>query len=168
LLGLYHVLPPRQLKKRPEIDWVVIEEPEMGLHPQAISVFMLLVLDLLWRGYRVVLSTHSPLVLDAVWAIRRLAELHSRWQLLCKPFGVSRLPAVRQVMEHALKSQYRVFFFQIDRATGRVTARDISGLDPGSEDEAEANWGGLTGFSSHFGEAVRAAVNEAEGLHGKR
>ncbi len=64
LLGLYHVLPPRKLKKRAEVDWVVVEEPEMGLHPQAIAVFMLLVLDMLWRGYRVVLSTHSPLVLD--------------------------------------------------------------------------------------------------------
>lgn len=162
LLGLYHVLPPRQLKKRPEIDWVVIEEPEMGLHPQAIAVFMLLVLDLLWRGYRVVLSTHSPLVLDVVWATRRLAEMQARWQLLCKPFGIRGSAAVRQVMEHALKSQYQVYFFQIDQETGRVTTQDISGLDPGSEDEAEADWGGLTGFSSRFGEAVRAAVNEAE------
>ncbi len=32
------------------IDWLIIEEPEMGLHPQAVMVFMLLVLDLLWRG----------------------------------------------------------------------------------------------------------------------
>ena len=166
LLGLYHVLPPRKLKKRPEIDWVVIEEPEMGLHPQAIAVFMLLVLDLLWRGYRVVISTHSPLILDVLWATRRLAEMQARWQLLCKPFGIRGSAAVRQVMEHALKSQYRVYFFQIDQETGRVTTQDISGLDPGSEDEAEANWGGLTGFSSRFGEAVRAAVIEAE--NGKR
>ena len=35
----------------------------MGLHPQAILSVMLLVLDLLRRGYRVAISTHSPLVL---------------------------------------------------------------------------------------------------------
>jgi hypothetical protein len=87
LLGLYHVLPPRKDTKRPDIDWVVIEEPEMGLHPQAIAVFMLLVLDLLWRGYRVVVSTHSPLILDVVWAIRRVAEYRGRWQLpTCRGF----------------------------------------------------------------------------------
>lgn len=42
LLGLYHLLPPRKVIKQPDIDWVVIEEPEMGLHPQAVTVVMLL------------------------------------------------------------------------------------------------------------------------------
>lgn len=162
LLGLYHVLPPRQAKKHSEVDWVVIEEPEMGLHPRAITVFMVLVLDLLWRGYRVVISTHSPLVLDVVWAIRRLSEHRARWQLLSDAFELKRSASVRPVMEHALKSAYRVYFMDIDPASRRVSSRDISNLDPGSADEREATWGGLTGFSSRFGEAVRAAVNEAE------
>jgi hypothetical protein len=43
----------------------------------------------------------------------------------------------------------------------RVRSRDISTLDPEAEDEGEAGWGGLTGFSSNFGDAVRIAVNEA-------
>lgn len=160
LLGLYHVLPPRMAKKRKEIDWVVIEEPEMGLHPQAIAVVMLLVLDLLWRGYKVVISTHSPLVLDIVWAIRRLHEHSSRWQLLTHAFGVKETQSMRPVMEYALKANYRVYFLQIDSTTRRVTTRDISQLDPDAQDENEATWGGLTGFSSRFGDAVRSAVNE--------
>ena len=45
LLGLYHLLPPRNKLKEPDIDWVIIEEPEMGLHPQALTVFLLLTLD---------------------------------------------------------------------------------------------------------------------------
>jgi len=162
LLGLYHVLPPRKVKKRAEVDWVVIEEPEMGLHPQAIAMVMLLVLDLLWRGYKVVMSTHSPLVLDIVWAIRRIAEHRARSQLLFDAFGLDRSPALRTVMDNALRSDYRVYFFKLDASTRRVTTHDISTLDPGAADEGEANWGGLTGFSSRFGEAVRASVNEAE------
>lgn len=163
LLGLYHVLPPRKVKKRKEIDWVIVEEPEMGLHPQAIAVFMLLVLDMLWRGYKVVLSTHSPLILDVIWAIRQLAKHRSRWQLLCGAFGVHKAASVRTVMEHALTScDYRVHYLELNPSSGRVTSRDISNLDPGAPDDAEANWGGLTGFSSKFGEAVRTAVNEAE------
>jgi len=162
LLGLYHVLPPRKLKKRSEIDWVVIEEPEMGLHPQAIAVFMLLVLDLLWRGYRVVISTHSPLVLDIVWALRRMHEHHGKWQLLAEAFGLRASQGVRRVMVHALEAQYRVYFLEIAPGSHRASTRDISNLDPEAVDDNEASWGGLTGFSSRFGEAVRTAVNEDE------
>jgi hypothetical protein len=160
LLGLYHVLPPRKAKKVKHIDWIVIEEPEMGLHPEAISVFMLLVLDLLWRGYRVVVSTHSPLILDAVWAIRQLSRNEARWQLLAEAFGLAKPAAVQDVMKHALTREYRVFFMHHDE--GVVQSRDISGLDPGSPDSDEADWGGLAGFSSRFADAVRKAVNEAE------
>jgi len=163
LLGLYHVLSPRQIKKRPEIDWVVIEEPEMGLHPQAIAVFMLLVLDLLWRGYKVVISTHSPLVLDVLWAIRQLSQHRARWQLLSDAFDVKEgNSSVRKVMIHALEANYRVFFMDINRQDHHVTSREISGLDPEAMESGEATWGGLTGFSTRFGVAVRRAVLEFE------
>lgn len=163
LLGLYHVLLPRKEAKREEIDWVVIEEPEMGLHPQAIAVFMLLVLDLLWRGYRVVISTHSPLVLDVVWAIRRLAEHRGRPQLLCDAFELRPSGPLKRVMSSALTRSYRVFFLDLDSKTRRMRSRDISNLDPDSLESAEADWGGLTAFSTRFGEAVRKAVNEGDG-----
>jgi hypothetical protein len=159
LLGLYHVLLPRKQPKRSAINWVVIEEPEMGLHPSAISVVMLLVLDLLWRGYKVVLSTHSPLVLDIVWAIRRLAQHEAKWQLLRDAFELRATSALKSVMTHALQATYRVFFLDLDPSTHHVTSRDISDLDPESTSESEATWGGLTGFSSRFGDAVRRAVN---------
>jgi hypothetical protein len=160
LLGLYHVLPSRGATKRTEVDWVVIEEPEMGLHPRAVAVVMLVVLDLLWRGYKVVISTHSPLVLDIVWAIQRLHEHSARWQLLAQAFKAKETPSVRKVMEYALAAKYRVYFLDIDQQTGSVTAREISGLDPEAADYGEASWGGLTGYSSSFGDAVRSAVNE--------
>lgn len=162
LLGLYHVMPPRMQKKKESIDWVVIEEPEMGLHPRAISVVMLLVLELLWRGYKIVLSTHSPLVLDIVWAIRELASSKGRWELLRDAFELAGGKASKAVMQHALKADYRAYFMDIDSVTHKVTSRDISNLDPDSDLPYEASWGGLTGFSSRFADAVRTGVNEAE------
>jgi len=159
LLGLYHLLPGRRLLKQPDIDWVVIEEPEMGLHPQAVTVVMLLVLDLLWRGYRVVLSTHSPHVLTAVWMLRRLKEHSARWQLVCDAFDVPKSGQLQKVARAALGKDYDVHYLAFEEE-GMVRSRDISGLDPSSEDEREAGWGGLTEFSSRFGDAVRAAVNE--------
>jgi predicted ATPase len=60
LLGLYWLMPSTQSSRRGTIEWVVLEEVEMGLHPRAISVLLLMVLELVTRGYRVCLSTHSP------------------------------------------------------------------------------------------------------------
>lgn len=164
LLGLYHLLPPRQKKKDDDIDWVVIEEPEMGLHPQAVTVVMLLVLDLLWRGYRVVLSTHSPIVVTAVWALQRLAATHASYQLVCDAFSVpiKDRPSLRPVAEAALGKLFATYVLSYDR-DNQVTARDISSLDPGDDDDAVSGWGGLAGFSSRFAESVRDAVNGAPG-----
>jgi hypothetical protein len=39
LLGLYWLLPAAKIAKRDKIEWVLIEEVEMGLHPSAISIF---------------------------------------------------------------------------------------------------------------------------------
>jgi hypothetical protein len=161
LLGLYHLLPSTQQRKRTETDWVVIEEPEMGLHPQAVTATMLLVLDLLWRGYRVVLSTHSPHVLTMLWMMRQLKIHRARSQLVCEAFGVPHSQTMRPVAKAALEKDYRAHLLEFDDS-GRVRSMDITSLDPGSEDERIAGWGGLTTFSSRFGDAVREAVNEAE------
>ncbi len=161
LLGLYHLLPSTQVRKRPDIDYVVIEEPEMGLHPQAVSVVMLLVLDLLWRGYKVVVSTHSPVVLTAVWMLRSLKELNARWQLVCDGFGVGRTAELKKVAQAALDKDYRTFLLEYTE-DGRVTSKDISALDPGDADDAVSGWGGLTGFTSKFTEQVAIAVTEQD------
>lgn len=161
LLGLYELLPPRKLKKKTDIDWVVIEEPEMGLHPQAISVFLLLALDLLWRGYKVVLSTHSPHILAAIWMLRVLAEINADWKHVCDAFGVRKSAAMRDVAMSALQKDYRVHLLEFN-SRNVVESKDISTLDPSSDDDDISGWGGLTGFTSRFSEIVRKAVLESE------
>jgi hypothetical protein len=161
LLGLYDLLPPRKEKKKTDIDWVVIEEPEMGLHPQAISVFLLLTLDLLWRGYKVVLSTHSPHILAAIWMLRVLANINADWKHVCDAFGVPKSAAMKDVAESALQKDYRVNLLEFN-SSNVVESKDISTLDPSSEDDDVSGWGGLTGFTSKFSEIVRRAVLESE------
>lgn len=161
LLGLYHLLPSTNQRKRKEIDWVVLEEPEMGLHPQAITAVLLLVLDLLWRGYRVALSTHSPHVLTMLWMLRQLKEHHARWQLVCEAFDLPSSPTMQSVAQASLHKDYRAHLLKFDD-DGKVISIDISELDPSSDDENIAGWGGLSEFSSRFGDVVRKAVNEAE------
>lgn len=161
LLGLYHLLPPRQSLKHPSIDWVVIEEPEMGLHPHAITVVMLLVLDLLWRGYRVALSTHSPHLLTMLWSLIQLRKHEASWKLVCEAFGVSPSAEMRPVAEAALSKDYRAHYLAFGE-DGKVRSQDISTLDAGSDDEGISGWGGLTAFSSRFGATVRRAVNASD------
>lgn len=157
LLGLYWLLPATK-PQREGLTWAVIEEPEMGLHPRAISVVLLIVLDLLARGYRVCLSTHSPHVLDLVWALGILQERNARPERLLELFDVQVTPSLRKMAKEAMGKRAKVYFF--DRETGR--ARDISSLDPGASDAVVAEWGGLSEFSSRAGDVVARVVNETE------
>ena len=63
------------------------------------------------------------------------------------------------VAEAALEKDYRAFLLQFG-SDGSVNSVDISDLDPSSDDERVAGWGGLTSYSSRFADAVRDAVNE--------
>jgi len=157
LTGLYWLLPPTKTTRRGQVKWVVIEEPEAGLHPRAISTVMLLVLELMHRGYRVALSTHSPQVLDVVWAVQRISETTADHRLLLKAFSTPASPKMLEVAKSAFGKQYRTYFFGQD---GIV--RDISGLDPGAESDVEAGWGGLSEFSGRMADAVSEAVVRAE------
>lgn len=164
LLTMYWLMPPTNRATRESLTDVIIEEPEMGLHPQAILSFMLLVMALLHRGYRVTLSTHSPVVLDVLWALGNLRQVKQRRALsaLRSIFQISRGDnQINATLQSALKSEIRAFYF--DRARDGITVRDISGLDPGSTDEATAGWGGLSGFSGGIAEAVGDALATVRG-----
>lgn len=158
LLGLYYLLPAGQSRKRSGTRWVVIEEPEMGLHPQGTMSLMLLVLDLLARGYRVALATHSPLVLDVVWAMQTLKARHANPRDVLELFGITGATKANargevEMAERALEKDYRVHLLKFN-ANRRVESRDISSLDPGSSDPDIAGWGGLTGISGQIGSVV--------------
>jgi hypothetical protein len=159
LLGFFWLLPPSvEEARRDNVKWVVIEEPEMGLHPRAISVVLLLVLELLSRGYRICVSTHSPQVLELVWALGILQKRGAKPERLLELFDVQATPGLRKIARAAMGKRAKVYFF--DRETG--TAQDISSLNPGNADAAVAEWGGLSEFSSRAGEVVARVVNETK------
>ena len=164
LMGLYWLLPASKTPTRGQIEWVAIEEPEMGLHPLAISATLVLVMDLLKRGYRVCVSTHTPHVLDVVWGIKRIQKYMRNPgkpdNIDCNFFlDLFSLPHTnlggwaRQVLEKEIK----VYYFNQDD----YTTEDISELDPASENGNEAGWGGLTGFSGQIAEVVSKVVRRA-------
>lgn len=154
LLGLYWLMPPSKIAQRGHIQWVVLEELEMGLHPRAVSVVLLMVFELLARGYRVCLSTHSSQVLDAMWAMAHLRKNQAKPETLLDVFAAPKSPAMIKMAEEVMKKTSRVHYF--DRQSGNT--RDISALDPSAEEEGEAGWGGLAEFSGRANNAVAHAV----------
>ncbi len=154
LLGFYWLLPPTKVSRRGNIEWVVIEEVEMGLHPTAISAVLLLVLELLSRGYRVCISTHSPHVLDMVWALKIIQHHGAGPEKLLELFDVRATPNVKSMAQRVLGKDARVYYF--DQRTQQ--ARDISSLDPGASEPIESGWGGLTEFSGRTADVVAGVV----------
>ncbi|MGQ9919627.1 MAG: AAA family ATPase [Bryobacteraceae bacterium] len=157
LLGLYWLMPPTKVSRRGKIEWVVLEELEMGLHPRAISVVVLMALELVARGYRVCMSTHSPQVLEAVWALQQLKANRGNADALLEAFDAPRSAPMRKLAETVMKKRGKVYYF--DAARG--IAKDISALDVAAEESGEGGWGGLTEFSGRANTAVADAVANA-------
>jgi hypothetical protein len=134
----------------------VIEELEMGLHPRAIAVVMLMVFELMVRGYRVCISTHSPQVLDAIWALRHLDEAKADPRALLNVFDAPATASLLGIAEMAMRCRTKVYYFDRDGVT-----RDISSLDTSAEEEGKAGWGGLSEFSGRANEEVARAVANA-------
>lgn len=154
LLGFYWLMPPTKVSTRDKIKWVALEELEMGLHPRAISVVLLLVFELVARGYRVCLSTHSPQVLEAIWAIRHLRASHAGSDAFLEIFEASHAPAMQKLAASVMEKTLRVFYFS--REAGKTS--DISELDPSAEEDGLSGWGGLSEFSARANRAVARAV----------
>ena len=162
LMGIYWLCTEEKLQRRvtgdgkkyETIEWVVIEEPEMGLHPQGITTVLLLVLELLRRGYKVVLSTHSSVVLEMVWALQEFKQLSKADESDVRK--IFELPPSSELGKIALERAMKVFYFE---RNGNV--HDISKLDP-SADMREAEWGGISGFASRVHEAIASAVVRSE------
>jgi energy-coupling factor transporter ATP-binding protein EcfA2 len=157
LLSLYHLLTPAKSPRRKGVEWVVIEELEMGLHPRAISVVMLMIFELMQRGYRVCISTHSPQVLEAVWALKHLRASNANGRELLRAFDAPQTQGMIELAGKVLMQRANVYYF--DRASG--TTRDISNLDPSDEIEGNSGWGGLSEFSGRVNEVVARAVANA-------
>lgn len=153
LLGLYWLMPAGKVSRRDELQWVVIEEPEMGLHPKAIMALMTLVFELLRRGYRVCLSTHSPHVLDVIWALQTLKSHSGNEKDVLRLLGLPSNHATKLLAAAALGKTVSVQYFK--PGVGPV---DISSLDPGSPSADVAGWGGLTEFTADVGDVVAEVV----------
>ncbi|MCY3549789.1 MAG: AAA family ATPase [Candidatus Poribacteria bacterium] len=161
LLGLYWLMPSGKVQKKDNINWVIIEEPEMGLHPQAISALLLIFLELLRRGYKVIVSTHSSQILELIWAIRFISKSNSAPTRLRQLLDLNANAYSKDLTETILNEKtFKTYYFS--RQESIVNVKDISTLDAEHPDEAVSDWGGLTLFSTKSADIVTRAVSESE------
>ena len=156
MLALYELLPPSKVPRLDTYETVILEEPELGLHPQAIMAVMQMVFHLLARGYRVVISTHSTLLLECAWAMQRMKKSNVTATQLCNAFGLP--TSSKDIAKAALASNVRAYHLDYTPA-GTVSSQDISSLDLFDESPDVAGWGGLATFSAKLSDAVAAAVS---------
>lgn len=147
---------PSKVVKKERYKYVVIEEPEMGLHPTAIISIILQVLELIQTGgYKVIVSTHSPVFLEFAWAFNLLKSNKSkRNNALYDIFNIPKSSPVRSMLSGVFNKSIKTFYFMRNTDTSKVKSYDISTLDVTNIDNIIAEWGGLSEFSSRVSEVV--------------
>lgn len=139
---------------RDSYKYVVIEEPEMGLHPLAIQTVILQILEFIKRGFKVIISTHSPVMLEFAWTFRSLQQFQPsvREQALCELFDIPQTSNVCTIIDGISDSDVRTYYFS--HSANGVKTTDISTLDVASENISESEWGGLSQFATRASEVV--------------
>lgn len=155
LLAIYCLSgPPTAVVNKEAYEWIVIEEPEMGLHPKAIEAVLLQIIELMQSGYKVIISTHSPTILEFVWTVRQIPHDEATMRsALCELLGVKPSSAAAEIFAGMASKVVNTFYFS-NAGGKRVTTRDISTLDAMDVNDAVAEWGGLSYFSGKASEVV--------------
>lgn len=151
--------PPSKVIKRDKYSTVIIEEPEMGLHPKAIESILLQICELICDGYKVIVSTHSSLFIEFAWAFNSLKSADANiYSALCYIFKVSKTSSVGVMLQNFTEKNIRTYYFSRSEGNGEVTTKDISSLDVMSDEIDLSEWGGIMGFSTRTNDAVSRYV----------
>lgn len=148
--------PPSKVVKRDHYSTVIIEEPEMGLHPKAIASVLLQIIELLIdSGYQVIVSTHSSIFLEFAWAFNTIKgnSLHFH-KAICKMLEVNPDSSVGKMLKKMYDKTIRTYYFYRQEDNGKVMTRDISSLDVSSNESYLSEWGGLAEFASRMNNVV--------------
>lgn len=156
LLAFYALTgPPSKIVKKEKYKYVVIEEPEMGLHPKAILSVIMQILELISNGYKVIISTHSTVFLEFSWAFNMIKGNKARHiEALREIFSVPANSSMNKILKAVCDKKVNTFYFGRDAQTGKVTALDISSLNAFDDNPLIADWGGLSEFSSKVSDVV--------------
>lgn len=157
LLAIYCLSgPPSQVIQKGDYQWAIIEEPEMGLHPRAIESVLLEIIELVQSGYKVVVSTHSTVFLEFVWAFNNLQGLKEEdfRAAMCNIFNIHINTTAANLFNKFKEKIIKTFYSAKQFSSEKVIFSDISSLDAFSENKDISEWGGLSSFASKSSDIV--------------
>lgn len=154
------------------VSYIIIEEPELGLHPKAIQDFLKFTLkncnfeipinyDIFWsekKKNKLIISTHSDTIIQFVWALSNIAHISDKDKYINAVMKMLNADSEDVDLQKNLKylfnhrNNIKTYFFNDG------ISKDISSLDAWSDDPDIVDWGGLTTFASTVGDIV-ADVN---------
>ena len=155
LMAIYCLTgPPIKTINREQYEYVIIEEPEMGLHPKAIQSVIIQILEFINSGYKVIVSTHSAVMLEFAWAYNNIQNLpvEIRPTALGELFDMPYNSNINKIFKGVTDKRTKTYYFS-HRGNG-VKTFDISSLDVGSDNMDESEWGGLSQFASRASDIV--------------
>ena len=140
-----------------QYKYVIIEEPEMGLHPRAINTIILQMLIFMQAGCRIIVSTHSPMFLEFAWAFNFLQSLKTArfHEALAEILSMDHWE--KGMTDKVSTKQIKTYFFQRN-SDGKVSTDDISSLDVDDPDSISYGWGELSAFSAKTARIVSKYV----------
>jgi len=122
---------------------IIIEEPEMGLHPKAVLEFLLKITTEFLPDRKIIISTHSSVPLEFAWAINNLPANADGY--IAELFdGILDGVSGKRILDGISGKKIKVYAFEHNG--GKTVVRDISQLNTLSDDKTEAEWGGITNF----------------------
>ena len=147
-------VPPSIVNRKENYKYVVIEEPEMGLHPKAIISVILQIIELIKTGgYQVVISSHSPVFLEFAWAFNLLKTIKQRDSALCELFDIPEGSPASMILSGLFEKTIKTYYFN-HSSNDKVDTTDISSLDAGATDDMISEWGGISSFATKTSEIV--------------
>ncbi len=167
LLGVYCLTgAPQNVLRNDLYKTVIIEEPEMGLHPKAIIDVLLQILELIQgekgkngprRGYQVIVSTHSSLFLDFAWAfdiIKKCPYNKVKNTALYDLLGVGDNVSMMRMLEGLFEKKIKTYYLGKKENSEGSVSLDISALDVWDDNPIISEWGGMTSFASRASDIV--------------
>ncbi len=164
--GLKETLPillsiQKLLRSKKEIT-LIVEEPETNLHPDGIKTIFALLMLLVNKGHKVLLTTHSPFILELFQLFKLAAEKYvknpnnTRISKIIADFlnikdkkkytPIKDFLPIGNIKKPKMKN-LKVYYFERTPET-LTTVKDISNL---TDDYA---WGGLSSFTAEIAEAL--------------
>ena len=171
LLGIYCLTgAPQKILRNEYYKTVIIEEPEMGLHPKAIMDVILQILELVQGekgsqgskpGYQVIVSTHSALFLDFAWAfnkIKTISDNKAKYNALYELLGIGENSSMKRMLRGIFDKTIRTCYLGKDNGKVYSHSQDISTLNVWDEDPVVSEWGGMTSFATKATEILTSNV----------